>query len=102
MHSYKILIDVDALNDIQEATDWYNLARKGLGTRFQKQVKTQIRTLSKYPLAYAVRYADVRCMVIKKFPFVVHFTVDDKNLIVKIFAVFHASRNPEIWKTRKP
>lgn len=40
MQSYKILIDIDALKDIQEATDWYNLARKGLGTRFEKQVKT--------------------------------------------------------------
>jgi plasmid stabilization system protein ParE len=98
---YKIQIDTDALEDIQNATDWYNLASKGLGTRFQKQVKIQINTLSQYPLAYGIRYSSVRGMLIKKFPFLVHFTVDETKRIVKIFAVFHTSRNPEIWKTRK-
>lgn len=101
MKTYKILIDIDALEDIQNATDWYNTASKGLGTRFQKQVKTQINTLSKNPLAYGIRYSLVRGMLIKKFPFLVHFTVDQKKRIVKIFAVLHTSRNPEIWKTKK-
>ncbi len=101
MKQYKIQIDIDALEDIQNATDWYNLVSKGLGTRFQKQVKTQINTLSKHPLAYGIRYSTVRGMLIKKFPFLVHFTVDETKNVVKIFAVFHTSRNPEIWKTRK-
>ena len=101
MKQYKIQIDKDALQDIQNATDWYNEASKGLGTRFQKQVKAQINTLSKSPLAYSIRYSTVRCMLIKKFPFLVHFTADEKTLLVKVFGVFHTSRNPEIWKTRK-
>ena len=101
MKQYKIQIDTDALEDIQNATDWYNLASKGLGTRFQKQVKAQINTLTKNPLAYGIRYSSVRGMLIKRFPFLVHFTVDDTNSIVKIFSVFHTSRNPEIWKPRK-
>ena len=101
MRLYNIQIDKDALQDIQEATDWYNKAGKGLGTRFQKQVKAQINTLSKSPLVYGIRYSTVRCMLIKKFPFLVHFTADEKTLLIKVFGVFHTSRNPEIWKTRK-
>lgn len=36
-------------------------------------------------------------MPIEKFPYMVHFTVDEKNGIVKILAVIHTSRNPDIW-----
>jgi hypothetical protein len=71
---YKIQIDKDALEDIQKATDWYNLVSIGLGTRFQKQVKAQINTLYKNPLAYGVGYDSVHGMLLKKFPFLIHFT----------------------------
>jgi hypothetical protein len=39
MNTYKLKIDEEALQDIQNATDWYNEQLEGLGTRFQKQVK---------------------------------------------------------------
>ncbi len=72
MARYKISIDPDALHDLQNATDWYNQKLKGLGSRFQKQVKTQINSLKKNPFGYAERYMEVHCMLIKKFPFFVH------------------------------
>jgi hypothetical protein len=98
---YKVKIDTDAITDIQEATYWYNGQAKGLGTRFQKQVKLQINSLSINPNIYRIRYSEVRCMLIRKFPFLVHFTVDDATGIVEVLAVLHTSRNPEIWKHRK-
>jgi hypothetical protein len=52
-------------------------------------------------LAYAIRYADVRCMLVKKFPFMVHFTIDENQKLVEVFAVHHTSRNPKIWEERK-
>jgi hypothetical protein len=38
MAKYKIKIEPQALQDIQEATDWYNEQLQGLGSRFQKQI----------------------------------------------------------------
>ncbi len=35
MNKYTVKIDPDALNDIQEITNWYNDQQKGLGGRFQ-------------------------------------------------------------------
>ncbi|MBW8048914.1 MAG: type II toxin-antitoxin system RelE/ParE family toxin [Cytophagales bacterium] len=87
--------------DIQEATDWYNEQVPGCGSRFQKQVKFQINSLKINPNGYAIRYADVHCMLIKKFPFLVHFTVDESKFIVKVFAVVHTSRNPKIWEEKR-
>ncbi|MBT1704828.1 hypothetical protein KK060_16150 [Fulvivirgaceae bacterium PWU20] len=76
MPKYKIKIAPDALPDIQDATDWYNKQLQGLGTRFQKQVITQINSLKSNPLSHVIRYADIRCMLIKRFPFMVHFSVN--------------------------
>jgi mRNA-degrading endonuclease RelE of RelBE toxin-antitoxin system len=101
MANYKIRVEPDALQDIQESTDWYNEQVKGLGSRFQKQVKTQINSLKKNPLGYAVRYAKVRCMLIKKFPFLVHFIIDEELKVVEVFAVYHTSRDSKIWLERK-
>ena len=101
MAKYKIKIEPDALEDIQKATDWYNEQLPGLGSRFQKQVIDQINSLKSNPSGYAIRYADVRCMLIKKFPFMVHFTTDEDRKLIEVFAIFHTSRNPKIWEARK-
>ena len=76
MSQYQIKIYPEALEDIQQATDWYNGQLPGLGARFQSQVIKQINKLKKLPEIYAIRYNDVRCIVIKKFPFMVHFTIE--------------------------
>jgi mRNA-degrading endonuclease RelE of RelBE toxin-antitoxin system len=98
---YKIKIYTGALQDIQETTDWYNFKSQGLGTRYQSQVKRQINSLKNNPFLFAVRYTNVHCMLIKKFPFVVHFTINKKHSLVEVFAVYHTSRNPKIWLDRK-
>lgn len=97
MSRYQIKIFPDALQDIQQATDWYNEQLPGLGGRFQKQTIKQINKLKSTAAFYNIRYGNVRCMVIRKFPFMVHFTLNDQQNIVAIFAVFHTSRNPQIW-----
>ena len=58
MKKYKIRIDIEALQDIQEATDWYNLQSSGLGTRFQKQTKQQINTLKK---SHSIQHRVLKC-----------------------------------------
>jgi hypothetical protein len=77
MQEYKIKIHAEALDDIQDATDWYNEQSNGLGRRFQSQVVKQINKLKDSALLYAIRYENVRCMMIKKFPFMVHFSVNN-------------------------
>lgn len=100
MPQYEIKIYPEALLDIQEAVEWYNDQLSGLGDRFQRQVVKQINRLKKNPEIYGVRYNDVHCMVVKKFPFMVHFTINNQIEIVTIFAIFHTSKNPQIWKMR--
>jgi hypothetical protein len=69
MPEYLIKIFPEALQDIQKATNWYNDQLAGLGERFQKQTIKQINKLKISAELYAIRYNNVRCMVIKKFPY---------------------------------
>lgn len=101
MPNYQIKVSPEALQDIQEATDWYNEQLAGLGIRFQKQTVKQITKLKSTALLYNIRYGNVRCMLIKKFPFMAHFTLDIDHYTVTVFAVFHTSRNPKIWNKRR-
>ena len=101
MAKFRVKIDSDALLDIQEATDWYNKQLTGLGSRFQKQVKQQINSLKANAENYSIRYNDVRCMTIKKFPFLVHFIIENSTKTVEVFAVIHTSRNPAIWDEKR-
>jgi len=98
---YKVKIDQEAMLDLQEIIEWYNQQAQGLGARFLKQITSQINSLKKTPFVYANRYADVRCMIIKKFPFMVHYKIDSDQKLIIIFAIFHTSRNPKIWEERK-
>ncbi len=100
MPSYKIFIDPEALQDIKDATDWYNEQLPGLGNSFQKQVKSQINALKKNALGYAIRYEDVRFVLVRKFPFLVHFVLNENQKRVEVIAVLHTSRNPRIWSYR--
>ena len=100
MKPYNVLIDHDALTDIKEAIDWYNKHGKYLGTRFEKSVKQQIKSIKSNANNYSVRYKSVRCTLVKKFPFLIHFVIDEKNHIIKILAIIHSSRSTDIWEEK--
>lgn len=98
---FTIKIDIEAIRDIEDAAAWYNEQSAKLGNRFKQQVKKQIDLLAIQALNYSVRYANVRCMLIFKFPFLVHYIIDEASNTVQIFAVLHTSRYPKIWLKRK-
>ena len=68
MKSFKIIIDEDALLDLQEATIWYNGRLENLGSRFKKQVKRQIVGLKKNAIGFNIRYEKIHCLPVKKVP----------------------------------
>jgi len=97
MKTYKIRIKQNALTDIQEITDWYNRQKPGLGKRFQNTTIEQINSLNHHAFSYAIRYNEFRCMIIKGFPYMVHFYINESSNNVEIYAVISTSRNPKIW-----
>jgi plasmid stabilization system protein ParE len=100
MKKYKVKIEPEALTDIREITDWYNEAQTKHGKRFQETTIKQIDSLGKDPQIYVIRYKEIRCMLIKKFPYMVHFYINEGTGIVEVLAVISTHQNPEIWKEK--
>lgn len=81
-------------NDLLQAKDWYNLQQENLGNNFYNQVAKTIETLISNPY-FVVRYKSIRCLQVKKFPYLLHYTIyEDKN-IIRIFGLIHTSLNPK-------
>ena len=95
---FKVVILPLAKKDILDAAQWYQKKQSGLGKRFTGEVREKVRFIGRNPMVYAKRYDDVRTAVLNKFPFLVHYTIE--NNIIVISAVLHTSRNPNIWETR--
>lgn len=73
MKKYNIKIYAEALNDIREIAAWYERQNIHLGKRFKKTVIDQINDLAENPRIFVVRYKEIRCMLVRKFPYMVHF-----------------------------
>ena len=97
---YKSVILPLAKEDVREAAKWYNKRQNGLGKRFTAEVREKVHFIRQNPKASNVRYDDVRTAVLNVFPFMIHFTVEEKNKTIIVSAVLHTSRDPEIWKKR--
>ena len=98
--SFEIKISSKALEDIHLAADWYNNQKNELGNHFKKTVKNQILFLSKSPKVFSIKYKNIRCSPISKFPFLIHYELVANETTVIILAILHTSRNPLIWKRR--
>ena len=98
--SFEIFIEPEVFTDIQENIDWYNKQKAGLGFEFYNVVLKSFKILKLNPF-YRIRYENVRCLPIKTFPFMIHFTVNEVEKLIIIRAILSTSRNPKIWKERK-
>ena len=96
---YKIQIEPEAQSDIQRGIAWYNAQQKGLGRKFHGEVKEFLEYLKFSPF-HEIKYDNVRCLPLKKYPYTLHFSINEIDKTVIIRAVFHASQDPEKWKTR--
>lgn len=96
-HNFVIILEPDALIDIQNAIEYYENEQSSLGIKFEQALNKLFLSLEKSPF-YAIRYDEVQCVPMKKFPYMIHFTLNEPNLHIVVRAVFHTSLNPEKWK----
>ncbi len=98
--SYSTILDPRALLDIQEAIDYYEDQEPGLGERFESALNQSILMLEQTPF-FQVRYDNIHCLPLKKYPYMIHFSIDENKQQITVRAVFNTARDPKIWKDRK-
>jgi hypothetical protein len=97
---YQVKIDPEAFIDIQEGIEYYDEQLSGLGEKFENSVDKHIIALGKNPF-YQIRFSDVRCFPIKKYPYIILFKVYEAEHLVRVISVFQTSQDQELLKRMK-
>jgi plasmid stabilization system protein ParE len=99
--NYQLKVLPEAKLDISEIIEWYNTKQKGLGKQFLDFLKFKLENIQENPLHYQTGYKDVRSCLIDKFPYQIHFWIDEQVNSIIVFAITHTSRNPKIWQSKR-
>lgn len=91
--SYEIIIQHEALQDIQTTYAWYEEQLPGLGEDFLNELDACFEKLRKNPQHYSYTFDDFRDVRLKRFPYLIVFRLVQS--IVYINAVKHQKRKPK-------
>jgi len=94
----QIKVTDDAKNDLQESAEYYEHNQTYLGHNFLDKVEEALERIKENPVQFPQIYKEVRRALVGKFQYQVLFVIKSMKIIV--FAIFHNSRNPEVWKQR--
>jgi plasmid stabilization system protein ParE len=92
--SFKIIILDEAKNDFKEIITWYKKINPLLSKKFANSFNNSLKKINKNPYEYQIRYDNVRVFLLKTFPYLVHFSIENQNIFIK--AVLHTSRDNKI------
>jgi plasmid stabilization system protein ParE len=87
-----------AQSEYDDAADWYESRRTGLGVRFVAALQQTIQAIADLPDRYPEVWPGVREAPVSRWPYSVYYQVHDDHVMV--IAVFHTSRDPSVWQGR--
>jgi plasmid stabilization system protein ParE len=83
-----------------DAVERYESEREGLGQEFRAVIEQHFQRIAENPdLFPKVRGEVRRAVVLRRFPFVIHFLVEANRIV--ILSVFHTGRDPDQLKYRR-
>ncbi|NTU70719.1 MAG: type II toxin-antitoxin system RelE/ParE family toxin [Coriobacteriia bacterium] len=96
--SLEVTFEPAAAFELNEAADFYDLERAGLGSEFLDAVGHALSLVSGAPEAYPVELGETRKCVVGRFPYSVMYWVDARG--VHVSAIAHHRRRPAYWDDR--
>src|SRR5690606_12606936 len=88
-----ISVTPTALDDLQQAIDYYNEQLQGLGIRFEDNVNDTFGKIQKMPKAASFAYDTVRYKLVDDFPFIV--TYEELDTRIAILRIFSTRQKPK-------
>jgi hypothetical protein len=99
VNNFKIQILTRAKLEIDEAAIYYESKSKGLGKLFYLEFKSYRKTLESVPF-FEEKYETIRTLPLKKFPYTIHFKVDESKKIVFILALTSNYQDPNTTRIK--
>jgi hypothetical protein len=87
-------------SDQLAAAVWYDEQQPGLGDDFLNESEAAIKSLAGDALLYSIRFADVRCIRLRRFKrYGVYYIIHGEEVIV--LAIHHGARDPKWLQQRR-
>lgn len=87
----KLLITPEFKEDYSEYYKYYNSINTQVSQKYKQEVKDSLEKI-KHHKYFEIRYSDIRCLSMVKFPFMIHYKI--ANEAIYILALIHTSRDP--------
>lgn len=98
--SYAFVNKPKLIVDIEDSVDYYKSINPELATVFLDRIEEAKKYIAEFPLAFQIKYKNVRTVLLKQFPFHIHYIVDDTKKQIVVLAVIHAYKNPKDYSKR--
>ncbi|MFN5169177.1 MAG: type II toxin-antitoxin system RelE/ParE family toxin [Cyclobacteriaceae bacterium] len=92
MNTLYLIPQADA--EFQEAAQWYEEQKPGLGLQFISVIERKLFTIQAHPDRYPKRKQNFREAVVRGFPYSIVYTFNRKRKMVRVLAIFHSHRDP--------
>jgi plasmid stabilization system protein ParE len=84
--------------EIDDAHDWYEQRRPGLGADFLDEVQRLLAEIAANPALGGIAEGDIRMRLLNRFPYAIYYReLTDR---VRVLAVYHTARDPSRWQSR--
>jgi hypothetical protein len=87
----KLLITPEFKLDYSEYYKYYISINTQVARTYKQEVKESLEKI-KHNKYFEIRYSEIRCLPLFKFPFMVHYKIEDD--VIYILALIHTSRDP--------
>ncbi len=96
----QLIIQLQATQEAEEAARWYEDQFPGLGVEFILELDAALHRVKSNPDIYQPVYEGVRRVLVRRFPYAAYFIAEADT--VRVVAILHQSRNPDVWQSRLP
>jgi len=86
--------------DIINATEYYKNINPELAKQFLFRIREAKAYIARSPVGFQIKYKEVRTLLLKQFPYHIHFLIDDIQKQIIILAVINAYKNPTDYSNR--
>jgi toxin ParE1/3/4 len=96
--SLPVILDPEAREEFDEAYDYYESRRSGLGEVYADAVEIVLERIGKTPRIHQIVFGKFRRAVVRGFPFCIYYREESAH--IRVISVFHTSRDPSVWQAR--
>ena len=98
MAHYSIRHDPLAVDELEEAANWFEQQEPGASAKFMAAVKAKLVEIASSPRRWAIEKDGTRHALLRPFKYVIVFR--ESYSTIEIIAYAHTSRRPRYWRKR--